>query len=200
MGWPLPQRAGISFGGSMGFGRRGAQGVPGALALTATLDEISQVTDPYKTSEDRLRRNLLYLTRSRIGYVYMQDCGVRLERRKITAWLAEDRTPSAEQQLSLEDAFRLLRRRNMAASLTRRLNADGGTRMEIYPVDQSGVDPKHQRVARWRRKNIYRWDGIVEAWSRSDLQDLTHQWEDVISDLDSDWRQYEHVTHLGFWA
>ncbi|GCB88125.1 hypothetical protein SALB_00794 [Streptomyces noursei] len=184
----------------MGFGRRGAQGVPGALALTATLDEISQVTDPYKTSEDRLRRNLLYLTRSRIGYVYMQDCGVRLERRKITAWLAEDRTPSAEQQLSLEDAFRLLRRRNMAASLTRRLNADGGTRMEIYPVDQSGVDPKHQRVARWRRKNIYRWDGIVEAWSRSDLQDLTHQWEDVISDLDSDWRQYEHVTHLGFWA
>ncbi|MFJ2007782.1 transcriptional regulator [Streptomyces chartreusis] len=184
----------------MGFGQLGAHGVPGAVALTTTLDDIAHVTHPYKTADACLRRNLLYLTRSRTGYAYMQDCGIRLEPRKITAWLAEDRTPNAEQQRRLENAFRLLRRRNMAASLTRRLNADGGTSVEIYPVDQSEVDPKQQREARWRHKNIYRWDGIVEAWSRSDLHELTHRWQYVISDLDSDWRQYEYVTHLGFWA
>ncbi|MEU6325460.1 transcriptional regulator [Streptomyces sp. NPDC047009] len=140
------------------------------------------------------------MTRSRTGYAYMQDCGIRLDGRKIAAWLAEDRTPSPEQQMRLEEAFRRLRRRNMAPSLTRRLNTDGGTSVEIYPVDQSEVDPKHQRVARWRYKNIYRWDPIVAAWSRSDLHDLTHQWQYIISDLDSDWRQYEYVTHLGFRA
>lgn len=32
--------------------------------------------------------------------------------------------------------------------------------MEIPPADQSYADAKHQRVARWRRKNIYRWDPI----------------------------------------
>ncbi|MFK4152909.1 transcriptional regulator [Streptomyces fungicidicus] len=174
--------------------------MPGAVALTTTLDEIALVTEPYKTPEDRLRRNLLYLTRSRTGYTYMQDCGIRMDRHMITAWLAEDRSPRAEQQQRLEDAFRLLRRRNMAPSMTRRLNADNGTRVEIYPVDQSDVDDKYRRSARWRRKNIYRWDPIVAAWSRSDLRELTHRWHDVITDLDSDWRMYEHVTHLGFWA
>lgn len=184
----------------MGFGRLGAQGVPAAVALNTTLDEIAQVTSRWITPTQRLRRNLLYLTRSRTGYTFMQDCGIRMDRQMITAWLAEERIPSPEQQRRLEDAFRLLRRRNMAPSMTRRLNARGGTRVEIYPVDQSDVDDKHRRTARWRRKNIYRWDPIVAAWSRSDLRELTHRWHDVITDLDSDWRMYEHVTHLGFWA
>ncbi|MFD0391869.1 transcriptional regulator [Streptomyces nogalater] len=172
--------------------------MPAAVALSTTLDEIAQVTDPYMTPSERLRRNLLYLTRSRTGYTFMQDCGIRMDRRMITAWLAEERHPRLEQQQRLENAFRLLRRRNMAP--TRRLNAGGGTRVEIYPVDQSKVDDKHRRTARWRHKNIYRWDPIVTAWSRSDLHALTHRWHDVITDLDSDWRMYEHVTHLGFWA
>ncbi|MFH8804885.1 transcriptional regulator [Streptomyces sp. NPDC017936] len=184
----------------MGFGRLGAQGVPAAVALSTTLDEIAQVTDPYMTPSERLRRNLLYLTRSRTGYTYMQDCGIRMDRRMIAAWLAEERHPRPEQQQRLENAFRLLRRRNMAPSMTRRLNDGGGTRVEIYPVDQSEVDDKHRRTARWRHKNIYRWDPIVTAWSRSDLHALTHRWRDVITDFDSDWRMYEHVTHLGFWA
>ncbi|MEU3550046.1 transcriptional regulator [Streptomyces longwoodensis] len=174
--------------------------MPAAVALNTTLDEIAQVTSRWITPTQRLRRNLLYLTRSRTGYTFMQDCGIRMDRRMITAWLAEERIPSPEQQRRLEDAFRLLRRRNMAPSMTRRLNARGGTRVEIYPVDQSDVDDKHRRTARWRRKNIYRWDPIVAAWSRSDLRELTHRWHDVITDLDSDWRMYEHVTHLGFWA
>ncbi|MFG3285291.1 transcriptional regulator [Streptomyces sp. NPDC048111] len=152
------------------------------------------------TPPERLRRNLLYLTRSRTGYTFMQDCGIRLDRRMITAWLAEERCPRPERQRRLEDAFRLLRRRNMALSMTRRLNAGGGTCVEIYPVDQSDVSDEHRRTARWRHKNIYRWDPIVTAWSRSDLRELTHRWHDVITDLDSDWRMYEHVTHLGFWA
>lgn len=174
--------------------------MPGALALTVTLDEIAEVTTSSMTPADRLRRNLRYLTRSRTGYTFMRDCGIRMNGRMIAAWLAEERCPQVEQQQRLEDAFRLLRRRNMAPSMTRRLNAGGGTRVEIYPVDQSEVDDQHRRTARWRHKNIYRWDPIVAAWSRSDLHELTHRWHDVITDLDSDWRMYEHVTHLGFWA
>ncbi|MER7966797.1 hypothetical protein ACFT1B_18480 [Streptomyces griseoincarnatus] len=126
--------------------------MPAAVALNATLDEIAQVTDPYMTPSERLRRNLLYLTRSRTGYTYMQDCGIRVDRRMITAWLAEERCPRPEQQQRLENAFRLLRRRNMAPSMTRRLNDGGGTRVEIYPVDQSEVDDRHRRTARWRHR------------------------------------------------
>ncbi|WP_037622791.1 hypothetical protein [Streptomyces aureus] len=185
----------------MGFGRLGARGVPGAVALTITLDEIAQVTHPYRSPPpERLRRNLLYLTRSRTGYTYMHDCGIRMDRRMITAWLAEECLPAADQQRRLEDAFRLLRRRNMTSSMTRRLDADGGTRVEIYPVDQSAVEGKHRRNPRWRHKNIYRWAPIVTAWSCSDLHELTRAWHDVITDLDSDWRMYEYVDHLGFWA
>ncbi|MFJ3616221.1 transcriptional regulator [Streptomyces hydrogenans] len=184
----------------MGFGRLGAHGVPAALALTTTLDEIAGISQPYLTPRDRHRSHLLYLTRSRAGYALMQQSGILLDPRKITAWLSEERIPSAEQQQRLDEAFRRLRRRNMAPSLTRRLNSGGGTRVEIHPVDQSGVDAKHQRVARWRRKNIHRWDPIVAAWSCGDMREMTHQWEHAISDLDSDWRQYEHVTRLGFWA
>ncbi|MET7829283.1 transcriptional regulator [Streptomyces sp. NPDC005386] len=184
----------------MGFGRLGAQGVPGEVALIATLDQIAQVTAPYNTPQARFSLNLLYLTRSPDGYTLMRDCGIRLDRRKITAWLTGERDPTPQQQARMEEAFRRLRRRNMRPSLTRRLNADGGTRVEIYPADQDDVEPQHQRTARWRHKNIYRWDPIVAAWSRSDLQDLSHQWRYVITELGSDWRRYEHVTHLGFWA
>ncbi|MFG2948423.1 transcriptional regulator [Streptomyces adustus] len=175
--------------------------MPGAVALTTTLDELAQVTHPYRTPPpERSRNNLLYLTRSSTGYTYMQDCGIRMDRRMITAWLAGERLPAADQQRRLEDAFRLLRRRNMASSMTHRLNADGGTRVEIYPVDQSEVADQHRRTARWRHKNIYRWDPIVAAWSRSDLHELTCRWHDVITGLDSDWRMYEYVTHIGFGA
>ncbi|MGW1543244.1 hypothetical protein ACWCPM_23905 [Streptomyces sp. NPDC002309] len=98
--------------------------MPAAIALTTTLDELAEVTNPYRTPPpERPRNNLLYLTRSRTGYTIMQDCGIRMDRCMIAAWLAEERIPAADQQRRLERAFRL--RRNMAVSLTRRLSADG---------------------------------------------------------------------------
>ncbi|MFD0396135.1 hypothetical protein ACFQ3Z_44480 [Streptomyces nogalater] len=123
--------------------------MPAAVALSTTLDEIAQVTDPYMTPSERLRRNLLYLTRSRTGYTFMQDCGIRMDRRMITAWLAEERHPRLEQQQRLENAFRLLRRRNMAPTMTRRSTPgrDPGRDLPRRPEQGRRQAPAHRPLA-----------------------------------------------------
>jgi hypothetical protein len=80
----------------------------------------------------------------------------------------------------------------------RRLNAGGGTRVEIHPLNQSQVPRPLQRLVEYRSMNVRRWDRIVESWSAGDHQGLDDSWEDVIVDLGSQWGQYEYVTNIGF--
>ncbi|GCD40378.1 transcriptional regulator [Streptomyces paromomycinus] len=181
----------------MGFGKYGAQGVHGAMALATALDRRAFAGDHWKTPEEKHRRALLYLTRSAAGYRAMEDAGITVDARTLLAWLSQARAPSRDRQARLETAYQTLRRRNIAPALTRSLNAGGGTRIEIYPADEAEVEMCHRRVVPWRHKNIYRWNTIVAAWSVGDQMRLVAAWEDTICDLDSDWRKYEYVSHIG---
>ncbi|MFK4189208.1 transcriptional regulator [Streptomyces sparsogenes] len=181
----------------MGFGKYGAKGMHGATALAIALDRRAFEGDRWKTPEEKLRRALIYLTRSGAGYRAMEDAGITADARTLSAWLSQMRNPNRDRQARLEAAYQTLRRRNIAPALTRQLNANGGTRIEIYPVDEAEVDVRHQRGAPWRHKNVYRWNPIVAAWSAGDGMRLATAWEDIINDLDSDWRRYEYVSHIG---
>ncbi|WP_328545550.1 transcriptional regulator [Streptomyces platensis] len=141
----------------MGFGRLGARGVHGSVALAAGLDDRAFEGDRWKTPEEKLERALKYLTRSQAGYRAMEASGITPDVRTLAGWLSQTRTPTKDRQARLEAAYQTLRRRNMAPNLTRRLNAGGGTSIEIHPLDQSEVETRYTRYVPCRYKNIYRW-------------------------------------------
>ncbi|MGW1848775.1 transcriptional regulator, partial [Streptomyces sp. NPDC001966] len=110
------------------------------------------------------------------------------------------RRPSSANLERIDAAYRQVRRHNVARHLLRRLNAAGGTRVEIHPLNQSQVPRPLQRLVEYRTMNIRRWDRIVETWAAGDHQGLDDAWGDVIVDLGSQWGQYEYVTNIGFAA
>jgi len=183
----------------MGFGHFGAEGVEGGRALARSLDERTFDYDvEWRRSEKEcLKRAVTYLTRKTGGPAALQAHGVGEDPRTLTAWSEGTAAPEPDQRRRLEEAFRELRRRNIAPSLIRQLNAKGGTRVEITPVEQDAVQDRRRRVARHRVKNIYRWDDIVRAWAQQDTLRMEHLWMDIIGDLDSDYRKYEYVSYIG---
>jgi hypothetical protein len=182
----------------MGFGQLGAQGVEGGRALAISLDRRTFDDVEWRRSdEEHLQRAVKYLARKAGGAGAMQAHGITADPVSLTDWLSQAHTPSPDRQQRLQLAFRELRRHNIAPHLTRVLNADGGTRIEIHPVDQEYVETRYVRYLRARNKNIYRWNAIVQAWARQDSMALEDLWQGVISDMDSDYRKYEYVEHIG---
>lgn len=181
----------------MGFGHLGARGVEGGRALAAGLEQ--RVFDDRAWHDDvrRLRQAVRYLNTRAGGAAAMKAHDVTADPATLTAWLSRTLTPGPDQQQRLERAFRDLRRRNVAPYLTRVLNAGGGSRIEIHPVDQGGVDARHQRELRVRWKNVWRWNTIIKAWAREDSLEMEYLWQDLVSDMDSDHRSYHYVHHIG---
>lgn len=93
----------------------------------------------------------------------------------------------------LDAANWVLRRHNVVTDLKRWLNNNGaGTRVEIYPVDQAGVQESRRRDISHRAINVRgAWDDMVDAWHRgpndpSAAEMLDVIWDEVITDLGSD--------------
>lgn len=77
--------------------------------------------------------------------------------------------PSRQNLQRIEQAYRTVRRENIARYLLARLNREGrGTRVEIHPLNQSHVVRPRQRVVEFRTLNIRNWDRIVQAWVSGD--------------------------------
>lgn len=94
-----------------------------------------------------------------------------------------------------------MRWQNVAHYLAARLHRDGrGTRVEIHPLNQSGVARLRQRPVEFRTLSVRRWDRIAAAWATGDDQELDTAWVDQVIDIGSQWGQYEHVTNVGFAA
>ncbi|MDV9197893.1 LysR family transcriptional regulator [Streptomyces sp. Wh19] len=131
-----------------------------------------------------------------------KDASLTVTDRTLQAWLEGKRRPSKANLERIDAAYRTVRRRNLARHLLARLNREGrGTRVEIYPLNQSQVARPLRRVVEYRTMNVRRWDRIVEAWAAGDLQGLDDEWTtDVLPDLGSQWGQYEYVTNIGFAA
>ncbi|MFD3948696.1 hypothetical protein ACFWRC_01660 [Streptomyces albidoflavus] len=184
------------------FGKHHAQGQKGALALGQEIERIARqggITSPVTTPRG-LRARLRYLD-SPAGHRALAEHGV--SSRLLRAWAA-GRTPSRAKLAAVDAAYWGRRRENLVRSgaLKRLLDNEGrGRRIEIYPVDQSAVPEKRKRVISQRTVTArYIWDDAVGAWASGDINTLDEIWDDVISDLDSDYSAYAYVESIGISA
>ncbi|MBQ0867344.1 transcriptional regulator [Streptomyces sp. RK75] len=192
---------------NLNFGLYGARGRKSAELAGEVLDRLAiegGVRSPVTTRRG-LAARLRYLTNSPAGYAAMRDAGISVARGTLRRWLQHKQTPSRDNLARIDAAYRAYRRRNVARHLLQRLNARGGTRVEIQPLDQSAVADPRKRVittdvAGFRRLRIRRWDRIVDAWAAGDDEALADAWDDQLTDLGSQWGQYEYATSVGFSA
>ncbi|MFJ8855657.1 transcriptional regulator [Streptomyces sp. NPDC102437] len=182
------------------FGKFGARGIKGSDAVARKLDDLADGIVTPVTMKRGLMARLHYLTRTDHSRQAARDAGLTVTDRTLKAWLEGKRQPSTANLDRIDAAYRQVRRQNVARHLLRRLNARGGTRVEIHPLNQSQVPRPLQRLVEYRTMNVRRWDRIVETWAAGDHQGLDDAWEDTIVDLGSQWGQYEYVTNVGFAA
>lgn len=182
------------------FGRYGAHGTRGSQAASRVLDSLAGGIASPITTPRGLSARLRYLTRSAAGHDAMREAGITVTPRTLKAWLAGKQRPNKANLAKIDTAYWALRRRNVARYLLRRLNANGGTRVELHPLDQSHVPIPRQRVLEYRRLNIRNWDAIIDAWARGDAQALDNAWIDQMVNLGSQWGKYEYVGSVGFAA
>lgn len=184
------------------FGKYGAQGIKASEAAARQLDALASFVASPITSRRGLMARLHYLTRTDHARQAAKEAGLTVSDRTLKAWLSEKQKPSARNLEKIENAYRFVRRQNVAKYLLTRLNRGGrGTRVEFHPLNQSGVPSPRQRVVGFRTLNVRRWDGILAAWAADDSAALDTVWtDDVLVDLGSQWGQYEYVTNVGFAA
>jgi hypothetical protein len=183
------------------FGLYGAQGEKGSQAAARVLDRLALeggIASPV-TSKRGLRARLRYLD-SGPGRRAIEAAGITVTPRTLTRWQQGRQRPNPANLARLDAAYQAHRRHNVARHLLARLNARGGTRVEIHPLDQSAVAEPRRRTLEFRRLRIRRWDAIVAAWQVGDDAALADAWDDAMTDLGSDWGKVEWVTSVGFAA
>lgn len=180
------------------FGKFGAIGIKGHEAVARQLDALAGYIATPVTAQRGLLARLHYLTRTDHARAAARAAGLTVTDRTLEAWLNGKRRPLKKNLEAIEQAYRTVRRENVARYLLARLNR--GTRVEIHPLNQSQVDRPHQRTVESRTMNVRHWDQIIAAWAAGDDQQLDDAWVDKVVDLGSQWGQYEYVTNIGFAA
>ncbi|MFF9851439.1 hypothetical protein [Streptomyces litmocidini] len=180
-------------------------GMKGGEALILELNRIvhtSGIASPV-TSRRGLAARLRYLD-SPAGRAELKAQGVSL--RTIRTWMRAKGqvSPTAASRERIDAAYWHRRRENLIRSgwLVKHLDNEGrGRRMEIYPVDQSRVEAKYRRDLNARTVTVrYIWADLVDAWATRDANLVDEIWDDVISDLDSDYNAYAYVSSVGISA
>lgn len=182
----------------------GARGMKGGEALIMELNRIvyqSGISSPLTSRRGRNAR-LRYLNSAK-GREALREQGVT--DRAMKSWFKGKASPSAENLQKLDNAYWTRRRENLIRSgwLKRHLENNGaGRRMEIYPIDQSAVVEGRSRPNVSERSITVRyvWGDLVDAWADQDDGMMDEIWEDIISDLDSDWTAYAYVSSVGIGA
>ncbi|MGW1838564.1 transcriptional regulator [Streptomyces sp. NPDC002067] len=184
------------------FGKFGARGVKGYEVVARQLDKLAGFIATPVTVRRGLLARLHYLTRSDHARVAAREAGLTVTDRTLKAWLDGRRAPSRRNLARIEEAYRAVRRKNVARYLLGRLNREGrGTRVEFHPLNQSQVSRPQQRVVAYRTLNVRHWDAVVQAWADSDDVALDRAWfDDITIELGSDYGAYEYVTNIGFAA
>ncbi|MEU9705806.1 hypothetical protein [Streptomyces sp. NPDC047981] len=186
------------------FGRYNARGIKGGEALILELNRIvysSGISSPV-TSHRGLSARLRYLD-SAAGREALKNQGVTS--RTIKSWMRGKSKPSKANLERIDSAYWERRRANLIRSgwLKRHLDNNGrGRRMEIYPVDQTQV-PEQRRRPTLSQRSItvrYIWNDLVDAYADQDDELMDEIWDDVITDLDSDYAAYAYVASVGIGA
>jgi hypothetical protein len=173
----------------MAHGDLGAQGRPSWQLLRTELDGLVEFRKGW-------RAQLHYLDRLRGGAAVLANEGLTPTSAQRRRW-ASGGQPTKANQTAIQRAYTRLRKHNVVRILTRRLNAHGGTRVEIHPQDQSGVNPDNRRDLNVRILNIRDWGPLVRAWAIGDWTAFQAEWNRVLENLGSDWRAYQYATSVG---
>ncbi|MFD0035984.1 hypothetical protein ACWGDS_48635 [Streptomyces sp. NPDC055059] len=175
----------------------------GGEALILELNRIvyeSGFSSPITSTRGQNAR-LRYLD-SKAGRAELRAQGV--SDRAMRSWFRGKSRPSKANLERLDSAYWVRRRENLIRSgwLKRHLDNDGqGRRMEIYPVDQSAVPQSRARVNVTERSITgYVWADLVNAWAAQDANLMDEIWDDIITDLDSDYAAYAYVSSVGIGA
>ncbi|MEW2493772.1 hypothetical protein AB0942_09515 [Streptomyces nodosus] len=199
------------------YGEYGADKSPankhGGLALADAIEEAirDQVLRGGVKSPPSSRRGLagrLNYLNSPAGRHMLRDNGITQTKDTIRRWRTGRQIPRADDLQRIDDAFWLLRDRNVRRNLNwlRRRGESGDIALEIYPVDQSSVIHTRRRnipdvgtsdEVREKKISPGQWTAAVDAFENGDEQGLRDTWEHIISDIDSDWRSYIYVSHVG---
>ncbi|MFE2015643.1 hypothetical protein [Streptomyces sp. NPDC059491] len=183
----------------------GASGMKGGEALILELNRIvhsSGIASPV-TSRRGLAARLRYLD-SPAGRATLAEQGI--SPRTIRTWMKAKGavSPIPANRDRIDAAYWERRRENLIRSgwLVKHLDNEGrGRRMEIYPVDQSRVDTKYRRDLSTRSITVrYIWPDLVDAWANRNANVVDEIWDDVITDLDSDYAAYAYVSSVGIGA
>ncbi|MER5372576.1 transcriptional regulator [Streptomyces sp. NPDC002553] len=192
-------------GRNIDFGHYGARGERSSIAAAHVLDMLAGgITSPVTTRRG-LTARLRYMTRSAHARSLMISEGLNPSPTTLTKWLEGTQEPKPANLALIDQTYRRMRRHNVARYLLQRLNASGGTRVEIHPADDTFVHDRHRRRDKGMRKfTIRRWDKIVAAWAdgaweKGNEERLHDIWCQVLSDeLGSDWGAYEYCKAIGF--
>ncbi|MFE7412917.1 hypothetical protein [Streptomyces laurentii] len=178
----------------------------GGEALVLEMNRIvygSGITSPV-TSRRGLAARLRYLD-SAAGRAALAEQGAAA--RTVRSWMKSkgNVSPTPENRRRIDAAYWERRRENLIRSgwLKRHLDNKGqGRRMEIYPVDQTHVPAERQRPTLSQRSITVRyvWGDLVDAWADKNADLVDEIWDDVISDLDSDYNAYAYVSSVGISA
>ncbi|MEV7558976.1 hypothetical protein [Streptomyces sp. NPDC089795] len=133
------------------------------------------------TTRRGLAARLRYLD-SPAGRYALAEQGVTA--RTVRSWMRGKATPSPVSRERIDAAYWWRRRE-----------------MEIYPVDQSHVDAKYARPLSDRSITVrYIWPDLVDAWAAKNEAMVDEIWDDVITDLESDYAAYVYVSSVGIGA
>ncbi|MFF9011354.1 hypothetical protein ACF09C_00025 [Streptomyces sp. NPDC014870] len=186
------------------FGKYNARGIKGGEALIQELNRIvhsSGISSPV-TSHRGLTARLRYLD-SPAGREALKAQGVTP--RTIRSWMRGKTKPSKANLQRIDSAYWERRRANLIRSgwLKRHLDNNGrGRRMEIYPIDQTQVPEQRRRPSVSQRSITVRyiWNDLVDAYADQNDDLMDEIWDDVITDLDSDYNAYAYVASIGIGA
>lgn len=184
------------------FAKHHARGIPGSAALAAELERIVRETgikSPITTPRG-LGARLHYLD-TPTGRQALREAGVRPG--TLRRWQQGKAKPSKNSREKIERAYHDVRKHNMARSgaLTKRLQQAGrGSRVEIYPVNQTNVPAPRQRDVPQRSIRIRDWATITHAWAAGDDAQLDQAWGDIIATIASEYVAYAYVSGIGIGA
>ncbi|TQF07970.1 hypothetical protein E6W39_01205 [Kitasatospora acidiphila] len=206
----------MSTDGWKNFGRYGADRDPGnvhgKIALGRALEDAVErmileggIKSP-ATTRRGLKARMNYLTTHKGGAQALADAGITANPATIRAWRKGTQRPRPANLEAIDTAYWNLRAHNVLANpalLKAHLNNGGrGTRIEIHPINQDVVEePRRRDNLRVRSFQArYIWDDAVDALTAGDADKLAEIWDDVISELDSDYGAYQYVSSVGLGA
>ncbi|NUK19813.1 hypothetical protein [Streptomyces lunaelactis] len=202
------------------FGTYGAnrslENVRGGKALGRALEEALErqiieggIKSPVTTPRG-LKARLKYLN-SDAGVEAMREAGITVKSRALKNWFAGTQKPNPANLELVDTAYWALRTQRILDNLgafKQHLNNQGkGTAVEIHPVNQDLVD-EHARRPNLMGDQAHRtlpavryiWDDAVDAMEAGDEGKLEEIWDDIITELDSDWGAYTYVSYVGLGA